>query len=144
MNDNCLRDRMCPQCKQKDKFLIYTARWTSVTDDGTNDDDPVIDQLKMDRGLNFADEDNAICPPCGWFGRWEDTEIYPAETLYTQVCNEIGILPDDDGPLNRILDEAVESDDPVSIVEEEIQRLEQAVRFLVQESDKREREDGAG
>ena len=127
-----LRDRMCPQCKQKDKFLIYTARWTSVTDDGTDDDDPVIDQLHMDRGLNFADEDSAICVPCGWFGRWVETEI-PAEEddLYGRLCQAAHLLPEnEDDPLNRVIMGAINGDNSFQVLQGEIDCLQQALRAL--------------
>lgn len=87
MNTNCLAGMRCPKCGQEDQINVAAKIWTSVIDNGTDDD------LQDDHNVEYDEDSEAACPDpeCGFTGTWGDFQIKePIEVWTAVVLSESG------------------------------------------------------
>lgn len=62
MNENCLKDIMCPHCGNTENFKIKVSVWIEVEDQGT-------DPMLPEQDIEWEDESFIDCGECGSVGR---------------------------------------------------------------------------
>lgn len=67
-NTNCLEGRRCPECGSEGPFAVFTHRWATLHDDGTDEPPKAMGDTEYD------ETDRAHCQEsrCGYEGKWGD------------------------------------------------------------------------
>lgn len=78
VNENCLRDMICPNCGQRDKLKITSTIVAEVYDSGTDRDES---------DCEWEDNSQCVCPECGKEGTVNDFTFHGLDVALSDLGN---------------------------------------------------------